>query len=612
MIPAHWLTPALSWLADMLLFSSLILGSVWLVCRLRPRMAASRRHLLLTAALLAVPVLMAASWLFGMAGWLRPVPLTVNRLIISANNSPRLESWVMTPNPPKDPFAAVPANNRDPFRKPSFLIPAPGDARFLFERSVIVVWLAGVAGGLFLLMLALRQLALTRKTWALEDNARLLAVLEQIKGELGLPTTRVELRRGPPNAMPMTFGLPRPVVMLPESAGEWPESRLRMVLRHELAHVGRKDAWSRLAATLSALSLWFHPLVWLVWREQQRAMEHACDDLACEASGGRREDYAEQLLEAVAAVSAPAKRLLPGMSMASDARTLRSRVTRLLRDDVERRCWAVRQAALWCLVIVTAAALLGGMSACRRPPAQVENRERAIITGTIFNLPKGSPVLPETGLALRSIPGISLLDIVNEEVAQRLMDQLSGAENVTIRQTPTLRSIVGRMDRMEIIREFLFPTEFDPPEFDNGVLQSPTTPNTFEMRKVGLIMNVLPVLRGEEMDLRIDLSVTTFEGFANYGKPILGRKMDENGAEVEYVVSENIINQPVFNTIESGFPATLRDGQYLVLGGMETGGDIPKISDKSPPLYQQDPETLNRVRNDSLVFLILQARREGP
>src|SRR5207247_5686521 len=49
------------------------------------------------------------------------------------------------------------------------------------------------------------------------------------------------LQCGSSLAMPLTWGIFRPVIVLPSDATDWPEDRRRIVLSHELAHIARND-----------------------------------------------------------------------------------------------------------------------------------------------------------------------------------------------------------------------------------------------------------------------------------------------------------------------------------------------------------------------------------
>ncbi|MBY0497384.1 MAG: M56 family metallopeptidase [Cyanobacteria bacterium] len=65
---------------------------------------------------------------------------------------------------------------------------------------------------------------------------------------------------------PMTFGIRRPVIVLPLDAREWSEAELRRALMHEIEHIQRRDWRMQNAARTVAAFYWFHPLVWTAWR----------------------------------------------------------------------------------------------------------------------------------------------------------------------------------------------------------------------------------------------------------------------------------------------------------------------------------------------------------
>jgi len=96
--------------------------------------------------------------------------------------------------------------------------------------------------------------------------------------------------------MPLTWGILRPVVLLPEGAREWPPARLRSVLLHELVHVERLDLLAQAIAQAACCLYWFHPLAWMAARQLRKERERACDDLVLSA-GARPVTYADQLLE---------------------------------------------------------------------------------------------------------------------------------------------------------------------------------------------------------------------------------------------------------------------------------------------------------------------------
>lgn len=95
---------------------------------------------------------------------------------------------------------------------------------------------------------------------------------------------------------PLTCGVLRPLILLPENARDWDESRLRAVLLHESAHVQRRDCVAKYVAQGSRALLWWNPLAWMVAARLNHEQELACDD-AMLAAGVPADTYATVLLD---------------------------------------------------------------------------------------------------------------------------------------------------------------------------------------------------------------------------------------------------------------------------------------------------------------------------
>src|SRR2546430_1575834 len=141
---------------------------------------------------------------------------------------------------------------------------------------------------------ALRAAPPPREDWAIPyiRASRALGLRRFVR--LGL-TDEVEV--------PMTAGAREPVVLVPASAGAWPEERRRLVLLHELAHVKRLDWLSQLICEVALALWWFHPLAWIAAARVRRDAELAADDLVLRA-GERPSVYAGHLLDIVRSLRA--------------------------------------------------------------------------------------------------------------------------------------------------------------------------------------------------------------------------------------------------------------------------------------------------------------------
>ena len=157
-----------------------------------------------------------------------------------------------------------------------------------------IAWIIGFGFSLILLAVsALRLQGLVRTARHVRDP-EWVRQAEELRHRLGL-RTKVRLLSNVAVDMPMTGGLWRPVILLPESAASWCRERRAVVLSHELIHVRRRDALRRLMRRAVLAIYWFHPLVWIASRQAALASEKACDEEVLRL-GPRPSEYARHLL----------------------------------------------------------------------------------------------------------------------------------------------------------------------------------------------------------------------------------------------------------------------------------------------------------------------------
>jgi beta-lactamase regulating signal transducer with metallopeptidase domain len=219
--------------------------------------------------------------------------------------------------------------------------------------ALLGVW--GLGASLLLASLAASLVAVARLARRSEvfPRGRVTVLTDQMRQELGIRTP-VRVLRGEPGAMPMSWGVLRPVILLPEGADRWHNGRLVSVLLHELSHVRRRDCFSQIAAELALALHWPNPLAWLAAHRLRVEREHACDD-AVVAAGARPSEYALELLS-LARGFTPAR----GSSMAAVAMArpvhLAGRVRALLEERRARRRLSTARAYGLAAVAATMAA----------------------------------------------------------------------------------------------------------------------------------------------------------------------------------------------------------------------------------------------------------------
>jgi TonB family protein len=154
----------------------------------------------------------------------------------------------------------------------------------------IAMWIVAVGIALMLGRFAIGLLRL-RALRRLGVEAAPNADHDELQWALG---TRAEIRYVP-DIQPVTCGVRRPVVLLPDNlAAHRPEIQ-RVVLVHELMHVQRRDWIWMVGEEVVRAVLWFHPGIWWLVSRVRLAREEVVDELTVLATGQRRA-YLEALL----------------------------------------------------------------------------------------------------------------------------------------------------------------------------------------------------------------------------------------------------------------------------------------------------------------------------
>ncbi len=589
MTTSQLLSSTPGWLLDVSLQTTALLVIVGLVAAFIPRLSAAKKHFVHASALLLIPVVMFSS--FFAPSW-------------------RIE-WRVKPD--TQAYGGVQTTvaldqQTLPPRVASTVSMTVAQADVPHSPMWVLLWLAGIsAGGIALGFSAMSLRRLRASSQPVMESAIQRCFQEESTAfHLHLPDT--SLRISAQCQVPMTWGLTRKIVLLPEQATEWSEARLRLVLRHELAHIARGDILVSLLTTLAALMLWFHPLVWLMLRASQRTREQACDDLALAHSGQNAGDFAEELLAAVASLGSSSVRpWLPmalAMSVSAGAKAMRERLANLVQTGRGRLGYSHLQKLALLLPAMIAAFGLAGLTACRKTTPAMQ--PQIMVMSRIFSIPVDSPVLAEAGLTLSGDASPTYLGILNGDKMGELLRKLSQQSGVHLMSAPSVTTRSGQKATVEVVREFIYPSEFDPPKQlakDQPII--PTTPTAFEMRPVGIRMELNPVVQADgSIDLTMTPEVTSFEGFMDYGKAI-----EDPGALPGTPITENKIQQPLFHSLKTTTTVSLQSGQCVVFGGL-SGSEI-KL-EESIRTKRQTNASAQTPKTKDLVFFIIQAVTEAP
>jgi beta-lactamase regulating signal transducer with metallopeptidase domain/biopolymer transport protein ExbD len=255
---AHWLW-VWSWRALALL------ACIWVIQQIWRGKAPALRHQVWLCGLIAVAVMPLCALLLQWFPLLPPESPAFNILTIT----PPLVIEPLTADPPQPEGSASLVNT---------IVPA-----------LFAVWLIG----------ALLKLAQSVKSHL--KLRRLVACAQH------LPPAEVRdfmmedplVRLTPEIHTPILCGVFRPIILLPADIAEWttPAERLSMI-RHELAHIERRDPIVNLFQTALQIVFLFHPLVRYACRQLNLERELACDDRVV-GMGTVAEVYAAGILKVV-------------------------------------------------------------------------------------------------------------------------------------------------------------------------------------------------------------------------------------------------------------------------------------------------------------------------
>ncbi len=221
---------------------------------------------------------------------------------------------------------------------------------------------------------------------------------------------------------------------------------------------------------------------------------------------------------------------------------------------------------------------------------------------------------------------------VGDATIQMLMRGLDQKTGVDMMAQPSVTTRSGQAASIFIVDEFIYPTEYEPPELPssggggtvtivNGGITGftpdqapsivvPATPTAFEMRELGVVLEVLPVADANRryVDVTLNPEITDFDGFVNYGSPINSTESGVFGS-VTTRLTENAILMPIFSKLRTDSNLVVADGTTIVIGGM-LKQEVTDVNDKTPilgdlpvvgRLFQSEAKS---TRSIAILFLV--------
>lgn len=261
-------------LLDSTIKVTIILGAALLVLPLLRRQSAALRHWVLAVAIASAALAPFAQ--YALPSWRVPA---VSPIIVPAEFTSRSV----------EPLNPVPEARMAPAPTPRSTSPL---AVLVY---VVPVWFAGALASVLLLLAGTLRLARFALAAERVTSGTWWQLAETLRRDVGLERPVKLLLTTHPSLL-VTWGYRRPRLIIPAGARAWSHDRIRLVLGHELAHIGRGDWLVQCVAEVLRAIYWFNPLVWIVCRRLRQESECAADD-AVLARGVEGPDYAAELVD---------------------------------------------------------------------------------------------------------------------------------------------------------------------------------------------------------------------------------------------------------------------------------------------------------------------------
>lgn len=192
----------------------------------------------------------------------------------------------------------------------------------------------------------------------------------------------------------------------------------------------------------------------------------------------------------------PRCRGLAGAALGEDARRLKARVEEIL---AQRSGWySVAGAAL--LALLAACGLGQAPEADIQPTDKAQKEQLIQIEAKLFRFPQ-KPDMRDT-------------QIVGPEKAREWMESLSRIEGADLMSAPSVTVRPGQKTKINVTRKFRYPSKYV--SKDNGEVEAAE----FTSTDLGLIIEVLPSLRRQIIEMKTNVTIQDFLGFQTFEKGI--------------------------------------------------------------------------------------------
>lgn len=273
-------------------------------------------------------------------------------------NLPEFEA-PMLPQAPAEPIVAEPvAQSPLPAVEGENPVPTPAPwQKWSAEKILMTVYGLGVGFSLGILGLSYLKFrsAMKRKLKSIHHETE-EAILALIGRDVRLFTIEHD-------ESPMTMGIFKPWLILParllpsQAEPRALSKQLQFVLRHEYAHIRKRDLWLKTLYLLGRAIQWFNPLAYLIQEPLNEDIELATDEeVAHTMPRHERAAYCRSILEVAEALPTTANNY--SSRFTGDVKSMKKRISTLFKEGKTKRGITVM------LLLLLAATLTIGVVSC--------------------------------------------------------------------------------------------------------------------------------------------------------------------------------------------------------------------------------------------------------
>jgi protein TonB len=228
--------------------------------------------------------------------------------------------------------------------------------------------------------------------------------------EVQLPwPSRAEVRVCEALSSPVTFGVRRPVILVPPQFLALAADARQAILCHELLHVGRRDWLFTVAEEIVRAVLWFHPAIWWLLGEIQLCREQAVDREVVRLTSAK-DEYVDALLAVAGRRAAPQPDLLPA-PLFLRKRHLKQRVVSIFQEVRMSRTKLISALAAGLCILVAACWFVTGTFPLSAAPQTVSDAAGVSVdTGGAALLHRSGIGYPEAARQ-KGVQGIVVVEV---------------------------------------------------------------------------------------------------------------------------------------------------------------------------------------------------------